>query len=87
MSGTWPEQDACEKWWRERRVELKEAVSAYRLQIESKKRELEAENARLREALEFAIDFLDRTGDLTDGLRRLDAKRIMKHALNPPAEE
>jgi hypothetical protein len=31
MSDTWPEQDACEKWWNDHRHELKEVVSEERI--------------------------------------------------------
>jgi hypothetical protein len=32
---TWPEQEAVEKWWREHSMELKKAVTAYRVKVQN----------------------------------------------------
>ncbi|KKK87404.1 hypothetical protein LCGC14_2753590, partial [marine sediment metagenome] len=42
--GTWPEQNAIDEWWRAHSMELKKAVSAYRIQRD-RDREAEAVEA------------------------------------------
>ena len=36
MSGTWPEQDAVEKWFKDYSAELKKSVTEYRLEHQRK---------------------------------------------------
>lgn len=36
----WPEQEACEEWWRKHCTELKDATTAYRMKLQTENREL-----------------------------------------------
>lgn len=48
----WPEQEACEKWWRLRRMELKQMVTVERIKQQDRVRELEQENTEMLRVLQ-----------------------------------
>ena len=61
-SGTWPEQNAADLWWKRHSLELKNSVTEYRVELQKRIDQLEAESDRKDK---FAKD-------LKDGIDRLN---------------